>query len=347
MQDQPQQARTFLGTVKDEGPYLLEWICYHKLIGFNRIVIASNDCEDGTSEMLDILDAAGEITHVQNSTRHKGEKGDPQNRAYARFWADETIRASEWLLVADADEFLNIHVGDGTLDDLVEAVETRAGQSVDLISAPWRVFGNGGIVSFADEPVIAQFTGAAATGLHKTQRLTAFKTLFRPRTVRRLGIHRPRLAPRFREGENKALWVNGSGAPMPDRYLRQGWRFFDEDYGDELVTMNHYMIKSSEAFLMKRYRGTANSDDEDRIDFSYFETFNVNDVHDTRIQRHVDALNASVAALKAAHPALARLHDSSLDWHRQKLEVARDHIIAHKPAIAAKLGLARGTVEAS
>lgn len=338
---QDRLPRTFLGTVKDEGPYLLEWICYHKLIGFDRIVIASNDSEDGTREILDRLDAAGEITHVENSTPREGEKGDPQNRAYARFWADETIRASEWILVADADEFLNIHAGDGTLDDLIAAAETRAGQTVDLISASWKVFGNSGIARFEDKPVIAQFTEASAAGLHRTQRLTAFKTLFRPRTVRRLGIHRPRLAPRFREGPDKAVWVNGSGAPMPDRYLHQGWRFFEETFGDQLVTMNHYMIKSSEAFLMKRYRGTANSGEDDRIDFSYFETFNVNDVHESRIQRHIGAVKASIAALKAAHPELVRLHDESLAWHRRRLEDARAHIVTHQPKVAARLGLAR------
>ncbi len=105
--------RTLLGTVKDEGPYLLEWICYYKLIGFDRIVLASNDCADGTRQMLDYLHEANEITHVENSVPAPGENPDPQNRAYDRFWADETIRASEWVLVADADEFLDIRVGDG------------------------------------------------------------------------------------------------------------------------------------------------------------------------------------------------------------------------------------------
>lgn len=338
MTDRP--ARTLLGTVKDEGPYLLEWICYHRLIGFDRIVVASNDCGDGTREMLDYLATAGMIAHVENSRPRAGEPQDPQNRAYARFWADAGIRASEWVLVADADEFLNIRAGDGTLDALLAAAGARAGGTVDAISATWRVFGNGGIIAFSDQPVIAQFTRAAAPGVHPTQRLTAFKTLFRPRLARKLGIHRPRLYPRFIEGTRRPVWVNGAGTPMPERNLRQGWRSTAESYGDDLVSMNHYMIKSSEAFLMKRYRGTANSADAERIDFSYFETFNVNNAEDRGIQRHVPALKREIARLTTDHPHLALLHEQSLAWHRRRLDAARADLITAQPEVARKLGLA-------
>ena len=333
-------ACTLLGTVKDEGPYLLEWICYHKLIGFDRVVIASNDCSDGTRQMLDYLDTVGEITHVENSGRAEGDHPDPQNRAYERFWADADIRAADWVLVADADEFLNIHADDGTLGALFRAMTDRIGETPDIISATWRVFGNGGRVAFEDRPVIAQFTRAAPPGINRVQRYTAFKTMFRPHLARKPGIHRPRLYPRFADGNAPVRWVNGSGAPMPARYLKQGWRSFEDSFGDDLVSMSHYMVKSSEAFLMKRYRGTANSADAERIDFSYFETFNANDVEETSIQRHVPALERRIAALKADHPHLALLHERSLGFHRARLEEARRAVIAESPEIARKLGLA-------
>ena len=37
---------------KNEGAFLLEWIAYHKVIGFSNIVVLSNDCEDGSDEFL-------------------------------------------------------------------------------------------------------------------------------------------------------------------------------------------------------------------------------------------------------------------------------------------------------
>lgn len=330
---------TLVGTVKDEGPYLLEWISYHKMIGFNQIVIASNDCTDGTRQMLDYLETVGEITHVENSGCGAGEPADPQNRAYNRIWQMPAVKNSDWVLIADADEFLNVHAGDGTLTALFDALRAIGPESVDVISAAWRVFGNSMIAGFEDHPVIAQFTMAARPGVNRVQRYSAFKTMFRPRVVKQPSIHRPRLAPRFRNGLQPIRWVNGSGAQLPERFLKQGWRFFDDSYGNELVSMNHYMIKSSEAFLMKRYRGTANSADEERIDFSYFETFNANDVVETSIQRHVPDLQSRLIKLKADHPHLARLHENSIAWHRERLDSARADVIENMPEIAAQLGL--------
>ena len=54
---------TAVTTQKNEGAFLLEWIAYHKIIGFTDIVILSNDCEDGSDEMLDHLSKSGEIIH--------------------------------------------------------------------------------------------------------------------------------------------------------------------------------------------------------------------------------------------------------------------------------------------
>jgi len=336
---QIQIRRTLVGTVKDEGPYLLEWLCYYKLIGFDQRVIASNDCSDGTHEMLSYLDEIGEVVHIENSRRAVDEPADPQNRAYQRIWRLPSVRESDWVLVADADEFLNIHTGDGTLDALLLALERATDQRVDLISASWRVFGTSEIAAFVDDLVTDQFTRAAPLGTYRIQRYTAFKTLARPRVIKQLGVHRPRLAPRFRNGMRDVLWVNGSGKRLPDRYLNQGWRFFSDSYGADLVTMNHYMVKSAEAFLAKRYRGTANSANAERIDFDYFDTFNANAETDTRISQHVPALRGVIAALKAAHPVLARLHADSLAWHRKKLTVAKEELCAQQPQLAKRLGL--------
>ena len=44
----------------------MEWIAHHNVIGFSDIVILSNDCEDGSDEMLDHLSKAGEIIHLCN-----------------------------------------------------------------------------------------------------------------------------------------------------------------------------------------------------------------------------------------------------------------------------------------
>ena len=51
-----------LSTMKNEGPFVLEWVAHHRAIGFDGFVIFSNDCTDGTDRILDRLDdAAAEL----------------------------------------------------------------------------------------------------------------------------------------------------------------------------------------------------------------------------------------------------------------------------------------------
>ena len=63
-------------------------------------------------------------------------------------------------------------------------------------------------------------------------------------------------------------WTNGSGRQMPDSYLSDGWRSNLESWGYDLVTLNHYAVRSLESFLVKSARGDAVV--EGRIDTTYF-----------------------------------------------------------------------------
>lgn len=324
--------RTLIGTLKDEGPFILEWIAYYKVIGFTHFVIFSNDSTDGTTQILDCLDHAGEIIHIENSIAEENEPADPQGRAYWRAKMRRDVKQSEWVLVADGDEFLNIHVGDGTLDDLFAAMG-----KTDVISATWRIHGNSGIEKFTDKLVIDQFRDAAEMVENKTQRYWGFKTLFRPAGVRKFGIHRPKFAPWVLDDPLAIVWRNGSGEVITEHVLKQGWRSQAETVGYDLVQMNHYMIKSSESFLMKRLRGTANSSNQDRINFEYFNMFNTNAVTDGSITRQTAAVKAEIERLKQVAPELQALHDASVAVHKAKIITARTDLAKSMPNIASKI----------
>lgn len=110
---------TAVTTQKNEGAFLLEWIAYHKLIGFTDIVILSNDCEDGSDVMLDHLSKSGEITHVHND----GPYDDRGIQFAALKLADrqQAVKEADWVMHLDIDEFLNVHVGKGHVSDLIAA----------------------------------------------------------------------------------------------------------------------------------------------------------------------------------------------------------------------------------
>ena len=55
--------------MKNEGPFILEWIAYHLAIGVDDFLIYTNDCTDGTDEFLDILQDRGLVQHRINPFR--------------------------------------------------------------------------------------------------------------------------------------------------------------------------------------------------------------------------------------------------------------------------------------
>jgi hypothetical protein len=314
--------RTLITTMKNEGPFILEWTAYHRLIGFDRLMVFANDCSDGSDRLLEALDAAGLIEYFDNSEVTAGMPLDPQNRAYRWAFAMPEVRNSDWVLVLDADEFLNIHAGSGRLDDLLPLLP----DNTDAVGANWCVFGHGGITDFADRPVIEQFTRAAPKDLPVSFNHYGIKTLFRPEKVHRIGVHRPFFRGHYKRPESPLLWLNGSGRNVTGHYRTKRWSATPRTVGYDLVQVNHYMIRASEVFLMKRRRGTANSVDTDRINFAYFDQFNSNHEQEISITRWAEPVRARIAQIRADHPEIARLHDACVDNFRQRIDALKSEL---------------------
>ncbi len=58
----PKNGRVLIvTTMKDEGPFILEWLAYHRSIGVTDFLVYTNDCSDGTDEMFDLLQEKGHV----------------------------------------------------------------------------------------------------------------------------------------------------------------------------------------------------------------------------------------------------------------------------------------------
>ena len=62
---------TAVTCVKNEGPFLLEWIAFNRLVGVTDFLFYSNDCSDGTDTLLDALGDCG-VVHLQNPAEGRG-----------------------------------------------------------------------------------------------------------------------------------------------------------------------------------------------------------------------------------------------------------------------------------
>lgn len=313
LSDQGKSGRTIVTTMKNEGPFILEWLAYHRAIGFDNILVYTNDCTDGTDTMLKMLQDKGICQHRENPFKSTNLR--PQHAALRAAEDEPVIQNAAWVTCIDVDEFVNIKTGNGTLDALFAAVP-----DANLISMTWRLFGNGDIHGFEDRFITDQFTRCAPEFCRKPHQAWGFKTLFQNNGIfKKLGVHRPKgLNPQLWEDIH---WSNGSGQQMPRGMYRNGWRSTAKTYGYDLVQLNHYAVRSAESFLVKRDRGRVNHVDRDQ-GLSYWFRMNNNAETETSIQQRSHLLQAEWDRLMS-DPEIAAAHVHSVAKHREKIQALK------------------------
>ncbi len=302
-------GNVIVGCMKNEAPYILEWVAYHRAIGVDDFLIYTNACDDGTDAILDRLQAMGILQHRDND----GWKGkSPQQHALNSALKEPVIRDAEWVIHIDVDEFINVRCGNGTLPDLF----ARAPDATNW-ALTWRLFGHNGVDRLDDRFVIEQFDTCAPAFCPKPHTVWGFKSMVRNvGAYAKLSCHRPN---KLREGaEDRVKWVNGSGQDITRETAQKGWRSSKSTIGYDLVQLNHYALRSAESFLIKRQRGRALHVDRS-IGLNYWIRMDWSDVPDVTIKRNVPRVRAEYDRL-LADPELAALHRKGLEWHRAKAD---------------------------
>lgn len=303
-QTSPHGSLVALSTMKDEGPTVVEWVAHHLAVGFTEVMVYTNDCTDGTDDLLKRLEAMDIGVHHRENVIPEGMKPHPSMLKAAA--EEDLIIQSDWVLVLDADEFLCINHPSGTLDGMVGDLTAMNAQAMVLT---WRIFGSSGIRDWSRQPITDQFTRAAPEFWNKGW---GTKTMLRFDAKHlRLGMHRPIIKSQFKETDypDTLLWVNGSGRPLEDWFKFRGWRSIRRTVGYDWAQINHYAIKSMDAYSLRKFRGNANLK-KDKYNSDYWSLQDRNEVEDTRIFRHRDRRARIMAAL-LQDPEVRRLHDAA------------------------------------
>ncbi|MEM7752027.1 MAG: glycosyltransferase family 2 protein [Pseudomonadota bacterium] len=304
-----------LATMRDEAPFLLEWLAYHRAIGFDRFVIYSNDCTDGTDEMLSALDRAGVVTHVPHAPS--------SDVSVAKVVADDArstgrFQPGDWVIWLDADEFLNIHLGEGRIADLTARLSGAAG-----VCLSWRVFGDSGQETAENGFISTDFTGCAEPG----RSWANVKTLFRQSDhVRAYFQHRPIMSPDFWDG---GQFFSGKGHPLAvDGRQMKLWRegqkrgkIDDVDAGWDWAQINHYAVRTRAHFEAKQRRGRIglpNAGAAARYTDDYFEGLNRNEDQDRSILRWRDATQDGIRELRELMAMNTEPAEATADFARYK-----------------------------
>ena len=300
-------GNVIVGCMKNEAPYIVEWVAYHRAIGVDNFLIYTNGCDDGTSEILDHLQEMGVVQH-RNNDNWKGNS--PQQYALNQSLKEPLIKNAEWVIHIDVDEFMNIRTGNGTMQDLLDAVPDATN-----IAMTWRLFGYSGVTELSNDLVIEQFDQCAPKHCPKPHTVWGFKTMFKNiGAYEKISCHRPN---KLIEGfEKKVNWVNGSGKPMGGDYETQGWRSSKGNIGYDLITLNHYALRSAESYMIKRQRGRALHVDRS-IGINYWIRMDWSDHTDLSIRRNLPRVRSEYDRLMG-DAKLAGLHAGGCAWHRAK-----------------------------
>lgn len=266
--------------VKDEAPYIQEWIEFHKLVGFNHFFFYDNGSTDGTWEILAEYQNKGDVTVLP--WRDFSGILDAQKAANAHALAN-FCREFRWVAFFDIDEFLF----SPTHETLVEPLAQFTDQP--CICVPWFNFGPNGHEKKPSGPVIENYTLRAVFPPTVKQRsLLRYKTILDPTEVSAAGTHA------FHFGRGGALLVNENGERFAS-YLSDDTRYAVS----RNFQLNHYFTRSLEELENKRRKGRVFSFGKPKPDIASrrLSQYELATCEDTAILKHLPRLKEKLAHL--------------------------------------------------
>ncbi|WP_175796036.1 glycosyltransferase family 2 protein [Burkholderia anthina] len=226
---------------KNEFPFIIEWLAYHRVLGISEFFIADNESDDGTSELLRALSDVGLVQCVNYKTV-PGVK--PQLAAYQLLM--ETFRDKvDWLSFIDADEFMRPAIYDHNLVDALEGALSNP--KIGAIAVNWAVYGSSNWVTANSKAVIERFV---ARGMRERGVNRHYKTIVRTSAYKEVGTN-----PHIFALNDDYVYADPAGKELLPSELGG----LTDDVNWDVLRINHYVVKSrSEFFTKKRPRGRPN-----------------------------------------------------------------------------------------
>ena len=260
--------------IKNEGEDLVEWLCYHRLIGASRFVIYDNLSTDATLRILDAVPFRDEID-VHTVTDESAQK-------FAFRDAIERYRDRlDWVAFLDADEFI-VPLGEKSLLEKLAEIEVRG---VDGFGIHWRIFGSSGHQVRPAGLVTQYFTSRAEDGFWGNRHV---KSIVRLPTVQKM------VTQHYFSLRGTYLLDKGIEAPAgfegqaPEASFTQGF------------AIHHYITKSHAQCLKKIARGRPRpSQSESKFrPPSYWTSYDRNEVRDFRAAQVIAPIQDDVLRLR-------------------------------------------------
>lgn len=250
--------------VKDEAPYLEEWIAHHHATGVTHFFIADNGSTDGSRQILQRLQKNGICRVVEFSV----SAGQPPQLAAYQLLANRFASEVHWMAFIDADEFIITDETFASIPDFLATFEPR--HEIGAIALNWACFGSAGRLHYEQGFVVRQFDQRAE---QHTLINHHYKSLVRSAAFAGIGgnPHHFRLKKNYSyaTSDGQALSLHpdkGAGLSATVEWNN--------------ARINHYVVKSHQEFFEKKApRGRATIAGQHRGE-EYFRGHDRNEFHE-------------------------------------------------------------------
>lgn len=281
--------RVAIGAVmKDEAPYILEWVAFHAALGF-EIIIADNGGADDTSALLSALDRAGIITRLDLRNLRR-----VQLKAYRAIIRTAKKKRIDILGFMDVDEFfcrthpmdaMRPEMGAAHIADLFDKF------SASQFSFHWKNFGGSSDEQDISKPVLHRFQRHAPKSFHPNVNVKSFFSVAAVTgwaSILALGSY---------VTSSHWQWTAKS------RWFEDGRRIYRHSPEINLITYDHgcilhFPIKSPLEFEIKQRRGDVVFA-TNKYTQQYYEFYDVNEIETAFSARFVRELEEKILALEA------------------------------------------------
>jgi len=266
---QPTRKAVVVSSMRDDGIYILEWIAHYLSLGFDHIILYTNDNSDGSEELLCLLASHGIITLVESEITGTVP---PEGKAYGHaIHLLHELRDFEWAMFVDSDEyFVPSNTYKQSVVKVLAAVDRRFPERPPAgICYDWMWYISGMKFARTAELLVERFQHARPH--HLTKSLARIQDI----VSMRLDHH-----PEPREG---GLLVDSTFEPIDMESIF--WRIPQYKGGQ----VNHYWCRSFEEFAVKKFRGASLKLEVNQYDRPFSNFFSWNQYETAKNHRPMNA----------------------------------------------------------
>ena len=294
------QGSLVLTAMRNEGPFILEWVAWQKMLGFENILVMFNDCTDHSPQLLRLLERAGVLVNKRHEPRHGH---NPQPEAYRIARQHPLIKTASWLFTCDVDEFLVVHVGDGSIGALLNNGDVPYA----AMAINWRLFGGSNQQHWQDSLVHRRFTQSSEIGITRNKVIKSF--VRDPRLYKRLNSHcASGWSGEGKWGEDGNYYALSDGSRYAEFHPNKSPQNAcpEERMLHHIAEVHHYAVRTQEEFNHKKGRPAA-SNLADRYTDTFHKILDRNEQENTSALSYQDRFDVEYARL-CEIPGILRLH---------------------------------------